>query len=62
MKQKEKEVREMNNEKLVDHFDNVCAQMTKEINSTKGQTKKTTADWEITRAELIRRLDDKEVN
>lgn len=57
MTKQEKELREMSNSELLDHFDNICSQMTKEINSVRGQTKKTTTDWQITKAELLRRLE-----
>ena len=51
-----KEITNMTNEQLVEHFDSVCTKLTCEVNTRRGQTKKTTADWEITRAELLRRL------
>lgn len=52
----QKEITELSNEDLVDRFDYVCATMTKEINSVRGQTKKTANEWQLVRDELLRRL------
>ena len=51
-----KELKAMSNEELVRHFDYICTKLTHEVGCLKGQTKKTTTDWERTKAELLRRL------
>lgn len=60
MTKQEKELREMSNADLVGHFDYICTKLTHEVGSMRGQTKKTTTDWQMTKAELLRRLDNKE--
>ena len=52
----QKKITELSNEDLVDRFDHVCVTMTKEINSVRGQTKKTANEWQLVRGELLRRL------
>lgn len=50
------DIQKLTNEELVDHFDNACSKLTKEANSKGGETKKTQNDFELTRAELLKRL------
>lgn len=51
-----KELKALSNEELVEHFDFICTKLTHEVGSMRGQTKKTTTDWEQTKAELLKRL------
>lgn len=52
-----RELKSMGNERLVDHFDFICTKLTHEVNSTRGQTKKTVDDYEMTKAELLQRME-----
>lgn len=52
-----KELSNMSNSELVGHFDYVCTRLTHEANSVRGVTKKTTEDYEMTKDELLKRLE-----
>ena len=58
----EKELRELNAEELVERFDYLCVTLTNEVNSRRGQTKKTTNAYGMCRNELIRRLSNETDN
>ena len=58
----EKELRELNAEELVNRFDDLCTTITCEVNSRRGQTKKTTTNWELCKKELIRRMSNETDN
>ena len=52
-----KELTNMTNKELVGHFDYVCTKLTHEAGSVRGETKKTSEDFRMTKEELLRRLD-----
>lgn len=52
-----KELTNMSNSELVGHFDYVCTRLTHEAGSVRGETKKTTEDYKMTKDELLKRLE-----
>lgn len=52
-----KELTNMSNSELVGHFDYVCTKLTHEAGSVRGETKKTTEDYKMTKDELLKRLE-----
>lgn len=52
-----KELTNIGNRELVEHFDYVCTRLTHEAGSVRGETKKTTEDYKMTKDELLKRLE-----
>ena len=57
----EKEIRSLNNKDLVGRFETLTVCEVHEENSRRGLTKKTHKEWEIVKAELLRRLSEEVV-
>ena len=52
----EKELKELDNKQIVKRFESLTIILTNEVNSRRGQTKRTTHEYECAKKELYSRL------